>query len=150
MRLTKVKSQPGFTLVEAALAIVVIAVAALGALSYEYFAAIHSRIAKAEMTATQTGQFLLEDWKSTGGAEDYNPANFGVGFVSTSDNTYRITKDELPMQVSLSYADISEGSEVLNLRQITARIRWRRDYAQGEIRQTDPELVFTTYAKTGE
>ena len=70
----------GVTLIEALAAMVILAIAALGTLSYQYHSAKHSHITKLEMTATRTAQLLLEDWKSSGGgfgAENVSRGYYG-------------------------------------------------------------------------
>ncbi len=75
----------GLTLVEALIAMAVLAIVALGAMGYQYYAALHARIARAQIIATRTAQLLLEDWKSTGdstggGLTTYDPYKLGLGF----------------------------------------------------------------------
>lgn len=70
------------TLIEVIVALAVVVIASLGALGYQYYAAAQGRIAHAQTTSTRIAQLLLEDWKSTGGSEDYDPTALGLGFSS--------------------------------------------------------------------
>jgi len=130
-------------------AMVILAVVALGALSYQYHAAREGRIAKAQITATRTAQLLLEDWKSTGGSTDYNPTTLGMGFSipDTADEAdYFITVDYLPMYIALSYNDVdTDDSAGITLREVNVTVSWRRDHRVGLREINDPSLVLTTY-----
>ena len=148
MKFASAKSQNGFTLIEAVFAIVVIAVAALAGLTFEYHAAIHSKIARTQITAAHLGEYLLEDYKSRITENNYNPALLGVGFTQVGNNTYKITRNEVPYTVNLSFADLSQDSQQLDLRKITATIRWKKDYSSEQITQEDPKLVMSAYAET--
>jgi prepilin-type N-terminal cleavage/methylation domain-containing protein len=144
-----------FTLIEVIIVIGILCVMALGSLSYQYYAAKHVQIARAQMVATRITQMILEDWKSTGGSPDYDPTAIGMGFTGTfgtitpggSSVTYNITQDSIPMSVTLSSADVVEGSTTLPLRQITVTVRWRKDFGSGAIGGSDPSLQYTTYVK---
>jgi type II secretory pathway pseudopilin PulG len=130
----KRKFAGGLTLVEAVVAMAVLAVVVLGALGYQYYAALHSRIASAQITATRTAQLLLEDWKSTGdstggGLTTYDPSKLGLGFSAKlsvpahwnyggvvganwqtlNSGVYAITVDGVPMVVMLRYDDDTGG-----------------------------------------
>lgn len=104
-------------------------------MGYQYYAALHSRIARAQIIATRTAQLLLEDWKSTGdstggGLTTYDPYKLGLGFsaklttpahwsygtgggagASWNDSlgVYAITVDGVPMVVMLRYDDDTGG-----------------------------------------
>ena len=70
MSVRRVKCATAMTLVEVMLAMVILSIAAVGALSYEYHAAGHAKIARAQMCGARTARLLLEDWMSTGGSSD--------------------------------------------------------------------------------
>ncbi|OQA03817.1 MAG: hypothetical protein BWY69_00225 [Planctomycetes bacterium ADurb.Bin401] len=108
------KSRKGFNLVEAVIAMVIIAVAAAGTLSCEFFVAKHSRQARAEMIAARTVQLLLDDWKACKGTENYDPvASLNCGFTQASGK-YLVTVDALPLYLSLSSADINSTANTQN------------------------------------
>jgi prepilin-type N-terminal cleavage/methylation domain-containing protein len=139
----------GFTLVEIMVAMAVMAIAALGALSYQFHCAKHARIAKLELTATRTAQLLLEDWKSNGGATSYDPGSLGMGFVYDQQNDfYKIEIDDLPMYIRLMHRDVeTDASAGVTLREISVIVRWRLDFSNVEPELTSPHLVLTTYVR---
>lgn len=148
------KRSRGVTLVELIVAAAVMCVAALGALSYEYLAAGHARVAKAQSAAVQIAYFLLQDWKSNGGSIHYrfsgpselnNVVEWDTDFVEVGEGVYRARIDDIPLQIELSRPD-----EYRLLIPITVTVRWRLDFADGEIRSDDPSLVLTTYARAGQ
>ena len=126
----------GISLIEALVSMVIVAIVAMGGLSYEYLAAKHSLIARAQITATRTAQLLLEDWKSTGGSTEYDPSALGLGFLSTSyvpegsarafdsgitlsGASYSIEVNGLPMMMTLEYYDVAYDADVeVTLRQL--------------------------------
>lgn len=127
----------GFTLVEVMVAMTILTIAALSALGYQYYAAGHARIAQAQITATRTAQLLLEDWRSTGGSEDYDPTTLGVGFTSVlsipaaevsqgtplATTPYNITVNDVPMLIMLYWEDIAYDSVAeVTLRQLTVTV----------------------------
>ena len=122
----RLKPAQGVTLIEAVVAIAILAIAAVGSLSYQYQAVKHTQIARAQITATRTVQLLLEDWKSTGGSTDYDPQNLELGFSPRlavpshwsegqgvglgsplHDSVHSIIIDGFPMIVMLSWEDVS-------------------------------------------
>jgi len=162
----------GVTLVEAVLAISILAITALGALSYQYHAARHSRISRELITATRTAQLLLEDWKSTGGANSYNPALLGLGFSSPTpipeefshsevpgsvinDSIYTITVDGVPMTVMLKWQDLDNPYGITEgLRELTIIISFE-DYDAGNSSSTSaledmPPIIMATYVRLDE
>ena len=121
---------PAVTLVEIMVAMVVLTIAALGALSYQYYAAEHAQVAKAQTTGTYIAQLLLEDWKSTGGSTEYDPTTLNLGFSSVLSegshidhydgsihNLYAVTVDGVRMLVGLNWRDVAHDS----LAQVTLR-----------------------------
>lgn len=138
MTVKRRKFAAAVTLVEVMVAMAVLAIAALGALGYQYHAALQARIAHAQTTSTRIAQLLLEDWKSTGGSENYDPTTLGLGFFSDvihlgqgtalPDGVYSITVDNVPMLILLNWKDVDYDSDAeVTLRQITVTSVWRRD-----------------------
>ncbi len=157
----------GVTLIEAVAAISILAIAAIGALSYQYHAARHSRIAREQITATRTAQLLLEDWKSycyAGEVHKYNPTSLGLGFseplpipedfsdggVSGSplrDAVYSITVDGLPMVVMLKWRTIDDSIAGVSLWELSVIISFKRigENGSGSALENMPPLIMTTY-----
>jgi prepilin-type N-terminal cleavage/methylation domain-containing protein len=151
MAVKRPKFAPAVTLIEIMVAMVILAVAALGALAYQYHAAAHARIAKTEITATRTAQLLLEDWKSTGGSPNYDPTALNLGFSTIEEEPqadYFITIDNLPMYIVLSHDNVDyDPIAEVTLREISVTVRWHRDYSSGAIEADDPALTLTTYVR---
>jgi len=167
----------GFTLVEAVIAMAVLAVVALGAMGYQYYAALHARIARAQIVATRTAQLLLEDWKSTGGSTEYNPSALGLGFSAKlavpahwsngngggtgaplHDGVYAITTVDnlVPMMVMLRWLDVDfdQISGAAVLRQICVIINFGTQAALQAGSTVWPAnlepIILTTYVRLGE
>jgi prepilin-type N-terminal cleavage/methylation domain-containing protein len=160
------KGSKAFTLIELMVAIAVIAIAAVGALDYQYYAVKHSRIAHAQITATRAAQLLLEDWKSVGGSTGYDPLNLQFGFSSAvvptgftmgqslgsvlNNAIYTITVNNVPMLIMLSWNDIEHDSiAATTLRQLTAMVRWRQGYVLESEGDTlcDSPVILTAYVR---
>lgn len=148
------------TLTEVAIAIAILAIATLGGLGYQYLAAEHSRTARAQIIGIRTAQLLLEDWKSDGGSEFYDPNALGLGFstltpfssgaeATTDTAIYSITVDNIPMQISLrwkdrpgnpDYDDPATGGK---LRELSVTVR----FAVGSTQEGAPPVFLNTYVK---
>ena len=139
----------GVTLVEVIIATLILAVASLGALSYQYHAVKRAKSAQAEMAATQLAQLLIEDWKSHGGDEHYDPTDLEMDFTDTgTEGLYEINLNNFPMQVELWHNDVDTDTAAgVTLREIRVTIRWRRDYQALAPLSTDPTFTSTTYVR---
>ncbi len=78
MFVKRAKCADGLTLVEVMVAVLIIAIVALGALSYGYHGAGQIRHAREYATAVRIAYFLLEDWKASAGSALYAAATPGV------------------------------------------------------------------------
>ena len=144
------KFTAGFTLVEVMIAAVVLAVVATGALSYEYHAVKHSKIARAQICATRTAQLLLEDWMSTGGSSEYDPTMLGLGFSSDGD-AYAITVDGVPMLVALTWKDVAhDATAEVTLRELSVTVGFETVSEAGSADGLEriPPVILTTYVRT--
>jgi len=149
MTVRKTRSLRGVSLIEVSVAVAVLAVAAIGALGYQYHATRRTILAKDKLTATRTCCLLLEDWKSTGGEDNYDPSTLDMGFTATGTaDQYRTRVNGLPMVVTLGWRDLESDSDAgVTLREIRTTVRWRQDRALGTIRTSDPSFVMTTYVR---
>jgi hypothetical protein len=155
------------TLIEAAVAMAVLTLAMLGAMSYEFHANKDSQIAHAQTAATRIAQLLLEDWKSTGGSDEYNPTFLDLGFSPAlsipsdfsfdsslgyplNDAVYSIKINEIPMMVMLVWKEIAyDNTAEIKLLQLAAIVQYRE--ASGEtdfqwLENIEP-LTLATYAR---
>jgi len=139
----------GVTLVEIIVATVVLAVAVLGVLNYQYHATRRTQLAQDELTATRTARLLLEDWKSAGGDENYDPTTLEMGIKPTGvADRYLIRVNDLPMFATLEWRDVDHDPEAsVTLRQIQVHLRWRQDRTVGALDDTDPDFTMTTYVR---
>jgi len=150
---------------------VVVAIAALGGLSYEYLSAKQTKIALSQMTATRTARLLLEDWKSTGGSSDYRPSSLGLGFSevspqlvgltipaklssTVSSGAYSAQSDALPMVVMLRRKDVAydPGADV-RLRQLSILVNFGEPVGNELVRsarwlETIPPVTLTTFVRS--
>jgi hypothetical protein len=131
--------------------VAIIVIVALGTLCYQYHSVKHSRISRAQVTATRVGQLLLEDWKSTGGDLDYDPASLGLGFTTPSPEEpgdYIITLDNQTFFIQLVQNLVAYDPVAgVRLLEINVLVKWRKDYARGAVSAGDPEVSLTTYVR---
>ena len=111
------KFAPAMTLVEAMVSVMVVAILALGGLGYQYHAAGHLRVARGQIVATRIAQLLIEDWKSTGGSDEYDPETLRLGFspvapqAGVDGSAYSIVVESFPMIVTLAFDDVEYDEE---------------------------------------
>ncbi len=150
------------TLIEIMVAMAILVIAALGGLGYQYHAARHSRIARAEIIGIRTAQLLLEDWKSNGGSPTYDPSTLGLGFSSkletavvgnSGTDLYFIMVDNVPMQVLLEwinrpadayYIDSQTGA---TLREISVTVTFVGASGIADEWENVAPIILTTYVK---
>ena len=141
------KSAPAVTLVETMVSIVVVGILALGGLGYQYHAAGHIRVARGQIVATRIAQLLIEDWKSTGGSDEYDPETLGIGFspvppqAGIAGSAYSIVVDGFPMIATLAFDDVDYDEE--------AEIKLRLLAVVVEPGQTAPETGVVVASAAG-
>jgi len=155
MIVNKFKSSKGLSLIEVTVAMVVVAVAALGAMGYQYHTARHTRIARSQITATNTAKLLLDDWKSTGGSTEYDPAELKLGFEKVSVSSdfnyggskgaalnggeYTITVDGVRMEIILQWMDlVQDTTSAVTIRQLAVVVQYE---------DSPLPLILTTYIR---
>lgn len=160
----------GFTLIEQMVAAVILAVATLGVLQYQYFAAGQARIAHVQIAAAHAAHLLIEDWKSTAGSDEYDPSELGMGFsagiavpsgfgapsglgTTLNDAVYSIAFCDVPALVMLKYMDVAEDTQAkTTLRQIAVIIRFGQ-VSSGRISVPEtrfaemPPITLVTYVR---
>ncbi|MEN6426403.1 MAG: hypothetical protein ABFE13_13665 [Phycisphaerales bacterium] len=170
MRTRLGRSGRGFSLVEQVVAGVVLAIAALGALQYEAFAAGQARIARVQTAAARAAQLLIEDWKSTAGSDQYDPSTLGLGFshagAAPTDFTtatglgamlngavYGTTVCDMPILAALLYVDVEQDTVAkTTLRQLAVVARYGQAGSGGvtvpEPRFAElPPIILVTYVR---
>jgi len=131
----KSKFNSAFTLIEVMVAMVILSIASVGALGYQYFAAKQAKIGQIQVASTNIAQLLLEDWKSTGGSAEYaesGPLDLGIGFAAVDSLPvapslcmagYSITVDDVPMVVILNWVDVDQDDEAkVTLRKLAVMV----------------------------
>jgi len=124
------KSRAGITLIEVMAAIVIIAIAVLGASAYRYYATLDGRKAVLQSTAARIALLLNENWRGRGydHVADFNPVShlssdiaivvsgigpaYATGF--TGLNRYKITVNDSRFWAALSYRTDSADLRTLN------------------------------------
>lgn len=139
----------GASLTECAISMAILGVICVGSLSYRYHSMLNARMAKADIAATELGQLILEDWKSTGGKSDYVPQSPSLCFVNLgeTEHSYMTVIDTLPMAIALSYSDVSSDSTTgIVLRKLKVVIDWNRTN-QNTSSNSKPTLSLTSYVR---
>ena len=141
------KAKKAFTLLEIVIASVILAVASLGVLIYQYYTIKHSKIAGAEMIAVRSALLILEDWKSTGGAEDYDPTSLNMGWTRFGMD-YDMTIDQLPIRMNLASAIVETDTDAeVILKQLDVQIKWSKDYSDTDLDSDNRDFTLTTYVR---
>jgi prepilin-type N-terminal cleavage/methylation domain-containing protein len=140
----------GMTLMEVMIAVAIVIVAALGTMCYEYLCVDHVRIARAELVATRIGQLLIEDWKSTGGAADYNPEDLRMNFdLPDGLMTNCVTVvDGLPLHISMTHSQVEKDDFAgTKLSELNVVVSWKKDFGSGTPQDDDPRVALVTYVR---
>jgi prepilin-type N-terminal cleavage/methylation domain-containing protein len=142
----------GVTLIELVVVLLIITIVSVGAVNYQYFGTRMAHRADAEMTAARTARLILDNWKKKGGDENFNPEDLDMGFSQPQNETYYlITVNQLPMTVNLQWQDVQVDADAgVGLRHLEVTVQWRLDYQEGEVADTDPSYVMTTYVRRDE
>ena len=150
MSIRPTKSARAITLVEVMLSTVILGIAAVGALSFEYHAAGHAKTARAQICGTHIARLLLEDWMSTGGAIDYDPTELDLGFSEDGD-VYAITVDAVPMSAELAWNDVGyDATAEVTLRRLKVTVGFggtSKSANANKLNKVRP-VILTTYVRT--
>ncbi len=152
MKSRHIHKNSGVTLIEALVATVVVAILAIGGLSYQYLGAYQFRIARAELTATRTGQLLIEDWKGAGAPDVaiYDPSRLGFT-PDNKENSYNIIVDGLNMRCTLDpHVKETDEDAGVTLQQLDVTVQWRKDLGSGYVETDGPSITLSTYARLGQ
>lgn len=144
------KSHIGFTLIEIIIAMAILAIVSLGAIGYQFRAVRQTRIGNTKMAAARIGSLILENWKSHGGSDVYDPTELDLGItkLTTFENRYLITLDNVSFYLTLSARDVDSNSTTgVTLRELSVFIQWNSDYQQEIPESSDPSTTFYTYVR---
>ena len=172
MKIRRRRFAPAVTLLEVMAAMAILVFSSVGALSYQYYAARDASIADAQITATRIAMLLLEDWKSTGGSKNYNPAALNLGFSSAMqvpvnfsqgkgqelgsplhNAVYAIMIGDVPLMIMLTWTDIAQDAvSGIILRKLDATITFDsawQDKSQTKLESLNP-IILTSYVRVDE
>lgn len=144
----------GLTLIEVLIAAVIMFIVAIGGLLYQAYGAKHKRTAWAELTALRTGQMVMEDWKSTGGAvldgaNGYTPEDFDEDFDHDHSETWTIEVEDLPMYVSLRSDDVeTDQATGVTLKELEVLVQWNANFSDDAVQANSPSLRLITYIRS--
>ena len=162
MTVKQVKYSAGLTLVETAIATVILLIAILGACAFRYNAALCARKADKQAVAARTALLLCEGWRAASDANSFDPTELGKGLPSelsievsgngpdvppgfTALGSYTIVADKAKYYASLSW---KYGSESPSLRILNVDVAWQqRSSALSGFRGTDKLFKLVTCAE---
>jgi len=142
----------GFTLLEVIIAMAIIAIVSLGTIDYQFHAIRQAKIANTKIAATRLGTLILENWKSFGGNDTYDPTTSGFDIVKLTsfenETKYSVTVDDIPFYLTLSSNDIDSNSTTgVILRELSISIQWNSTYQEGLPQDSDPKTTLYTYVR---
>lgn len=142
----------GFSLLELVLAILILSILSVGTLGYQYLATRMALRANAEITATRTARYILDNWKKTGGDENFDIESLDTDFKEIPKTSqYTATINKLPMTTELYWKDIEEDTlSMTTIRQIQVTVRWKSDYSTSQVTSSDPSFIMATYVRRDE
>lgn len=123
----------GMTILEVAIALVLLLLATLGTTAYRYHVALNTQKAEKQATAARVALLICESWKGEKGRETYDAvANFdsmltisdsvtgpSVPIGYTDLETYQVTSKGINFFVTLSWKQVSA-----NLRELNIQVAW--------------------------
>jgi hypothetical protein len=157
------KRNTGTTLIEVMMVVLIVMIAVLGAMGIRYYCVTDAKKADVRINATRIGSMLLENWKGTGGASNYDPTSqfstsgFGskftinasaTGLAAPSGFTSLINKYLIQDQANKAYyyATLSyKPATVTEPVTLNATMVWRQKYDTGSITTNDRVISLTTY-----
>ncbi len=155
MTVKRPKCAVAMTLVEVMGAILILAVAVIGASAYRYHAALDARKADEMATATRIALLLCENWRGVSGDEAFGPEDYfghGLSFDScgqgpevpadfTALATYTIELNGINYYTTLSWKDVAAGLRALNV-----VVAWnQRNTGSTAFADADKSFRLTTY-----
>jgi len=144
----------GMSIVEAAIAMVVLAIAIIGTINFRYNSILNTTRANLRDSAARAALMLCEGWRGMDGDASYDPvATFGTDYV-TADTSGPVEPDTFTLQGkytvhlnghdffgTLSYLDVDQTFRTLNV-----SIAWEaRNNNNTTFEQADKIYRLTTY-----
>ena len=147
----------GFTIIEVIVALAVILVIVIGALSFQYYCAADTREADVRAGANRLALLMLEGWRGSGGQVPPSTAGFdpvaefgslvpisttsiGLAGVGPELGKYKIVANRANYFVTLSYNDTVDPT----LRTLGVTVAWGRNYKAEELDEYVRSVALTT------
>lgn len=149
------KNRKGFGLLEAMTTIMILLIAVVGSMAYQYHTTLDARKANLHSTALRICTTLLETWKGHGSGDDFDPAavlstDYSITKNGSSEPTpvltnsigsFIVKENDTNYFATLSYQDSTE-----NLRKLNTTINWaEKEYGEGAFSDAKKSLTWTTY-----
>jgi len=128
----------GMSIVEAAIAMVVLAIAIIGTINFRYNSILNTTRANLRDSAARAALMLCEGWRGIDGDASYDPvATFGTDYV----RKYTVHLNGHDFFGTLSYLDVDQTFRTLNV-----SIAWEaRNNNNTTFEQADKIYRLTTY-----
>lgn len=156
---TRHRRRRGFSMLELAIASLILGILSVGSLGYQYYASRDARRAEVQTTASRLAKMMLDQWKGMGGDTTYNPISSlspevtiiasergpaaasveGVPF--TKLGSYRIQVDTRYYYATCSWRAASATEPIL----LNVAVAWRNDYKDGVLDDTSPEVRYSVF-----
>lgn len=145
------KRRFGFTIIEVMVAVAVLMICIIGASAFRYNSMLDVRKAEMEFNGARLSLLLLETWRGTGGALDFDPVDhLGSDIEIESSSTdlviddfteysaYSIESEKKGYEAALFYRDVDTG-----LRALSVTVSWQ--IAADEDQAIMDSVELTTY-----
>jgi prepilin-type N-terminal cleavage/methylation domain-containing protein len=148
MKMTQRKKN-ALTLIEVMVVVLIIAVAAIGAMGFRFYCVKDAKLADVQVNAARIGSMILENWKGMGGSSAYDPTSqfpsgtYGSQFTITGKSgNYQIQDQANKVYYDAALLFTSGTLPVPN--KLNISLSWRKGYvATGTTVHT---ISMTTYA----
>jgi len=132
MAVKRLKSKKAFTIIEMMIAIVILAVAVIGASGYRYYAMLDARRGATKVTAARIALLLCENWRGIKGDTAYDPVTYFASELTISAlpgfddqafkdadfallGSYLVVTDNVNYHAILSWKDVGTDLRALNI-----------------------------------
>ena len=146
----------GVSIVEATIALVILAIAILGAINFKYFSSLDVKRSNLHDSAARVALMLCESWRGLDGTVSFDPVEEfepGVVVLATDGPTepnnftllgkYSVFLEDHPYYAVLSYQDMDADLRALNV-----TVVWEQRGQDGtELSEADKIYQLTTYTE---
>ena len=146
----------GFSIIEAIVAMLVVAIAVIGTISLRYQSSIDAKKAEVAMPASRLALMMVETWRGFAGSETFDPVNSLNSDITIENNggptapggftllgTYKVQLNNVEYYTALSYKDINADLRALNV-----QVEWEQKGAeQATANESDKSFALTVYVE---